>query len=103
MMPLTNGYYRSFLIQSEDWHAGVLMKDAFYRFLQFFPDGCWLWSNRSHWDFDFVGFVSSLDLANMRRDPKAVWPPTSKERDGGHAFEFGTFQMDGSEIVLSHY
>ena len=101
MTPLTNGYYLSDLIQHEERHAGVRMTNAYYRFLQFFPDGFWLWSDRNRWDFDFTSFVSSLNLAEMRLNPRSVSPASSLECDGGHVFEFGTFRMNGSEIVLS--
>jgi len=101
MLPLTNGYYLSELMTSEEWHAGVLMAERYFRFLQFFTDGFWVWSDRSDCNFDFPGFVESLDLAKMCGDPKAIWPPAAV--GGGHLFEFGTFQADGNEIVLSFY
>jgi len=103
MSPSLDGFYLSDRIHSEDWHAGIKMTDEYFRFLKFFRGGFWLWCDHRSPGFDFATFVREFDLPKWRDRHLRLSPPTSTERDGGHLFEFGTYRLEGSEILASFY
>lgn len=103
MFPRTDGYYVSDRIDREEWHAGVRMAASFFRFLQFFPDGFWLWSDRSYSSFDVPAFVADFDHAGWRLEHRSRLRPTSREREGGYLFEFGTWQVREDQVTLTTY
>ena len=101
MEPLTQGYYLSEQFVSEEMHAGVRMRDSFFRFLGFFEDGHWIWSDRDQTDFDFVSFVCDLDLNYWRENRNEKSMPKNPERDQNYLFQFGTYKIEAAKTVLS--
>lgn len=103
MKPLTNGHYLSEQFHTEEMHAGVRIYDSYYRFLQFFTDGFWLWSSRNSDHFDFSAFVRDFDHEYWRSNHRKVSRPTSRDRDGDYLFQFGTYVTNGKEITTTFY
>src|SRR5262249_42920726 len=99
---LCSGYFVSGLICTEDWHAGVRMVDRYHRFLRFFSDGWWLWTDRDSRDgFDFRAFVAALDFTSIRATVPRPSPPTSPERDGGHLYEIGSYVLEEDRVRMT--
>ena len=99
----TDGYYRSDLLRSEDWHAGVRMTDEYYRFVSFFSDQYWIWTDRSESQMDVAEFLSTLDLKHLRENHRRVDPPTTVARDHNYLYQFGTYGVDRDEIQMTFH
>ncbi len=103
MTPQTDGFYLSDQFITEEMHAGARHNDEFFRYIKFFADGHWLWSDRNNNNFDFTTFIKEFDLAHWQCNHKKEDPPTTKERDHGFLFQFGTYNASLNSVYLTFH
>ena len=75
------------------------MEENYFRFLQLWPDGFWLWKNVETADFDFPQFVRALDLPAVRTMVDRANPPTGQ--DGDFLYQVGHYREAHDMLHLS--
>lgn len=84
----TDGFYRSDLIEWEDWHGGVHMRGASVQFWRFLPELRWVRCISAHQDLPF------WQLSEKHRN--APTGPVILER-----FTGGTYELGPQNIIVS--
>lgn len=97
MTPRFDGYFRSGLQCSEDWHAGVRMVTDYFEFLKLYENGLWL--SKNHWsdDLDFPSYLASVDEQTFS-EGLAGRHPHDSDRDDLH--RTGTWSQAGDRIMF---
>ncbi len=95
-----NEYYRTNLIHSEEWHAGVLMTEDYYSYMKLFEDGFWLSKKHDRADFDFRGFLASLDIDRAKQAYSAEENPPLGA-DGDFDYQVGHWILLGTQLTLT--
>ena len=100
----TDEFYKSQLITSKDWHAGVQMVDKFFRYIKFFPENKWL--RADHYplyinEFDIKKFLKTIDIDKVLESNET--PPINPNSDNQYLYQHGTYIKNGSEVILNFY
>ena len=97
--PRYDGFYRSGLIHTEDWHAGVCMTKDEYESVKFFPDGFYISKSHRDREFNFSEFLAGLGIDAIRRRRYPDNDPV--DGDGDSIYQTGHFTVEGTRLVLS--
>ena len=98
-MPLRfDGFYRSGLIRSVDWHAGVEMVEQCYDYVRFFSDGFWLRKSSATPELDFPAYLARVMPAALLEGMEGKHPMGD---DGDVLHETGTFRTAGKSVELT--
>lgn len=101
---MKDGFYKSNLRTSEEWHAGVKIVEEYFSYLKFLPGLRWISTNwypefNKGEDLDFGEFLEELDIEQVFLSQKA--PPSCPKRDYNFMYHRGTYEIVDSVVTLS--